>query len=154
MKHSLKRLCSISEQSVKCIDNNIACLLRQEQGQRNVQPVLPRSQRTFGAEHMAHGCGEAMAYDEAGTSDRSAAVPTPKTMKQHNLGPFQPGATQRPQLEAHSQPGLRHTLVCRVLSVAVLGATSSSEYTYCCAPRCPKYSSQSSGTPLIHISDK
>ena len=102
-----------------------------------------------------HGLRERLGPSTWHMAVSAVKVPTPKTMKQHNQGPpFQPGATQRPQLEAHSQPGLRHTLVCRVLSVAVLGATSSSEYTYCCAPRCAKYSSQSSGTPLIHISDK
>ena len=47
----------------------------------------------------------------------------------------------------------RHTLACCALSVAVLGATSSSEYLYCCAACSTKYQSQSSGAPLTRISD-
>ena len=108
-KHTVKRSFSIPEQSVKCIDDNITCLLQQQQTQRDVCPVLPRSQRTLGAKHMAYGgfCSESMAYDEPGTSGRSAAVAPSKTMKQHNQRSLLPrGATQRPELEAHFQPGM------------------------------------------------
>lgn len=45
--------------------------------------------RFFHGEHMAHRalCSEAMAYDESGTSSRSAAISTPKTMEQRHEGP-------------------------------------------------------------------